>query len=113
MQDERESFRRRQRVQHDEQREADRVREHRFLLGIAVAGDGHDRLGQAAHVLLVTRTARAQHVETHARDDGGQPAAEVGDGARVRAVEPEPRLLHGVLRFGHRAEHAVGDRVQV
>src|SRR5690606_2702302 len=41
-------------------------------------------------------------------------AAEVGDGARVvRAGEPEPGLLDGVLRLGQGAEHAVGDRPQV
>ena len=35
------------------------------------------------------------------------------DPAVVRAVQPEPGLLHCVLGFGHGPEHAVGDRLQV
>ena len=30
----------------------------------------------------------------------------------VGAAEPQPRLLHGVVRLAQRAEHAVGDRPQ-
>ncbi len=57
--------------------------------------------------------ARAQHVEADARDDGGQPAAQVLDRARVGARELEPRLLHGVVGLGGRAEHAVRDQPEV
>jgi hypothetical protein len=38
---------------------------------------------------------------------------EVLDRGRVGAAEPEPRLLHGVVRLGHRPEHAVGDCLQM
>jgi hypothetical protein len=31
---------------------------------------------------------------------------------RVLATQPQPRLLHGVLGLGNRAEHPVGHRPQ-
>jgi nucleoside-diphosphate-sugar epimerase len=45
-------------------------------------------------------------------DDGHQPAAEVRDLARVGAVEPQPGLLHRVVRLAHRAKHPIGHRTQ-
>jgi hypothetical protein len=52
-------------------------------------------------------------METDAPDDGREPRAEVHDGARVGAVQAQPRLLHRVVGFGHRAEHPVGNCAQV
>ncbi len=49
----------------------------------------------------------------HPRDDRRQPAAEVLDLVGVGAAQPNPRLLHGVVRLGEGAEHPVGDRPQV
>jgi hypothetical protein len=42
-----------------------------------------------------------------------EPAAQVGHRRRVGVAQPEPGLLHGVLRVAHRSEHAVGDRLGV
>ena len=56
---------------------------------------------------------RAQHVEADAADDRRQPPAEVRRPRGVGAAQPQPRLLHGVLGLGDRAEHPVGDRPQL
>ena len=86
VQDEGEPLRRRQRVEHDEQREADRVGEQRLVLG-AVRRQRDDRLRQLrADEVLATRAAGAQQVEADAGDDRRQPAAHVLDLARLRAV---------------------------
>jgi hypothetical protein len=61
---------------------------------------------------LAVRLPGAQHVEAEARDHRGQPATEIADAVRVRAMEPQPGFLHRVLRFRARAEHSVGDRCQ-
>ena len=62
---------------------------------------------------LVLGAARAQHVERHSRDDRRQPPAEVLDGVRVGAIQPELRLLHGVVRLSLGTEHPVGHSSQV
>jgi hypothetical protein len=63
--------------------------------------------------LLRTGAAGAHHVQTKARDDGGQPAAQVVDVADVGAVHPQPGFLDGVVGLAARIEHPVGDRSQV
>jgi hypothetical protein len=76
VQHERQPFGRRERVEHDEQGQAYRVGEQRLVLGGRAVRAVHDRVGQLqVHQLLSPRRARAQHVERHARYDGGQPAA--------------------------------------
>ena len=86
---------------YDQESEPDRIREQRFMLGVALARAGRDRLRRVrGEQLLAPRLARPQHVEAHARDDRRQPAAQVLDHPRVRATEPQPRLLHGVVRVG-------------
>jgi hypothetical protein len=62
---------------------------------------------------LTAHLARAQDVQAHARHDGRQPCFEVVDLDRVRTAETQPGLLDGILRFGERAEHAIGHRLQV
>ena len=85
-----------------------------LVLGIDGVVAEHDRVGHVrAERVLAPRLARAQHVEAHPRDDRRQPAAEVLDVAGVGAAEPDPRLLHGVVGLGARAEHPVRDRPQV
>jgi hypothetical protein len=108
VQDEREPFGRGQRVEHHDERGAHRVGQERFLLGIDGVLGGFDRLVER---MLAPRGARAQHVQADAPDDGGQPAAEVVHG-HVRAVQPQPGLLDGVIGFGGRSEHPVRDRPQ-
>ena len=109
-----EPLRRRQVLEHDEQRKADRVGEQCLLLGIPVGFDAHNRLRQpAAGVVLAPGAPRLQHVEADSADDGGQPAADVPDVVRVGATQAQPRLLDGVLRLADRTEHPVGDGLEV
>ena len=105
---------RRQRLEHDEQREADGVGEQRLVLGVDPVGGVDDRVGNV-HVerLLASRPARAEHVQRDACDDGSQPGAEVLDLACVGAAEPQPSVLDGVVSFAERAEHPIGDRAQM
>jgi len=95
-------------LEHDEQREPDRVCE--LELGLRI--DRACALGDRPDV-LAPRLARAQHVEAHARDHGGQPAARIRDVGRVGALELEPGLLHRVVGLGERAEHPIRDAAQV
>ncbi len=108
-----EPLRGREVLEHDEQREPYRVGQDGLLLrihGVRTTGDRLDGLlGQG---LFAPRLAGAQHVERHARDDGGQPAAEVLDVARVRAAGPQPRFLDRILGLAQRAEHPVGHAAQ-
>ena len=114
VQHEGEAFRRRQPVEHDEQREPDRIREERFLLGAAPARAGRDRLRRVrGERLLAPRLARPQHVEAHARDDRGQPSAKVVDARGIGAAESQPRFLNGVVHLAQRAEHPVSHGAQV
>ena len=84
------------------------------MLRVRRVGAGDDRLRKVdAHRVLTAGLARAQHVEAEAGDDGGQPAAEVVDVARIGSAEPQPGILDGVVGLGHRAEHSVGHRPQV
>ena len=114
MEDEREPLGRVQRLQHNQQRQPDRVGQERLVLGIGAVGRIDDRVGHVhAERLLPPRGARAQHVQRHTRDDRGQPPAQVFHLARVGATEAQPGLLDRVLGLAQRAEHAVGDRAQM
>ncbi len=62
--------------------------------------------------LLAAGRTGAEHVQRHARDDGGQPRTEVLHDACVRSTEPQPRLLNGVISVAQRAEHPVSHRPQ-
>jgi hypothetical protein len=117
---ERQAFGRRQAVEDDEQRQADRIRQQRQALGVGGGGFGaaldarHDRVGQLdTDELLPTSRAGAQPVETEAGDDRRQPAAEVLDVVRTCPTRPEPGVLDGVVGLGERPEHPVRDGSQV
>jgi hypothetical protein len=112
VQHEREPFGRGQRVQHHEQGQADRVGEHRLVLGV---GPACVRLvdSRQAHRLFPPRHARVQHVEGDPSHDRGQPAAQILHLVGTGTAEPEPGLLHGVVRLARRAEYSVGDGPQV
>ena len=113
MQDESEPLGGCQRLEHDEQRETDRVGQERLVLGVGAVGRIDDRLGDVdAERLLATRPARAQHVQRHARDHRGQPCSEILDVARVGAAEPQPGVLDRVVSLAERPEHPVGHRTQ-
>jgi len=101
VQHEREAFGGGQRVQHDEQRRAHGIGQQRLAFGVDAADD---LLGQR---LLAAGPSGAQDVQAHAGDDRGQPPGQVVHTGRVRAVQPQPRLLHGVLGLARRTEHPV------
>ena len=90
MQHEREPLGRAQRVEHDLQRDPDRVRQQRFMLGIGPdRGVVDDRLGpQPVERLLTAAPAEPQHVEADSGDDRGQPALEAVDLLGVAALQP-------------------------
>jgi hypothetical protein len=74
VQDERELLGRGERLQHREEREADRVGQQGLVLGVGPVFAVHDRLRHAhAPGLLAPGLARAQHVEANSRHDRGQP----------------------------------------
>ena len=113
VQHEREPLRRRKCLEHHKQRETDRVGQEGRLLRVRVVLPCHDRIGEMGFErFLAARPARTQHVEAHAGRDRRQPAAQILDLAAIGSVEPQPRLLHRVIRLAQRAEHPVGDRPQ-
>jgi catechol 2,3-dioxygenase-like lactoylglutathione lyase family enzyme len=110
VQHERQPLGRRQRVEHHEQRQPDRVGEHRVALRVGVV---RALVHVAAERLGGPGTPGAQHVQADPRDHRRQPAGEVADVGGVRTGQPQPRLLDRVVGLAGRAEHAVGDRAQV
>ena len=65
-------------VEHDEQRETNRIGQQRLVFGIASISVAHDRLGRIlSQRLLASGGARTQHIEADTRDHCGQPAAEI------------------------------------
>jgi hypothetical protein len=103
-------------VEHDEQCETDRIRQDCFLFGIdRFRDDGCRRYIRCVRGerLFAARRARAKHVETHARDDGRQPAAKIFDRAGIGAAETQPSLLHRIVGLTGRTEHSVRDSSQV
>ena len=103
-----------QRFEHHEQRETDRVGEDRLVLGVDSGFVALDRVGRlGVERLLASRFARSQHVQAHPADDRRQPPAQVRDIARVRAAEPEPGFLYGIVRLAQGTKHPVGHRSQV
>jgi hypothetical protein len=101
-------------LEHHEQRETDRVGYQGLVVGVDVAVGTDDRIGHVCvQRFLAPRPARAQHVEAHPPDDGGQPAAEVLDPAGVGTRESHPGLLDGIVRLAQRAQHPVGHGPQV
>jgi len=104
----------RQRLEHDEQRESDRVGKQPFLLGVALGIDADDRVGEPGIGRLFTRgAARPQDIEADACDDRRQPARKVLDRAAVDSVQPQPGFLHCVLALVERAKHLVRHPPQV
>ena len=105
----------------DEEGEPDRVGELGLGRGVGRTRPAHGgsrrvtqrlRVGDVPQVLAAGRPG-SQHVEADPRDDGREPATEVGDVARVGAAHAQPGLLDGVVGLGRGAEHAVGDGAQV
>jgi len=62
VEDERDALRRRQALEDDEEREADRIRRERLLLGIARGVVAQDRFRRPWHVRVGPGATSAQHV---------------------------------------------------
>ncbi len=91
VQDERQPLRRRQRVEHDEQRQANRVRQQRLLFRLTRSFKGDQRVRQpVAQRVLGVSSPGTQHVQADARHDRRQPAAKIGDLGWVRAAGSQP-----------------------
>ncbi len=113
VQHERESLGRRQRLEHDQQRQSDGIGQQGLVLGVRAVRRVHDRIGDVlADRLLTPRPARAQHVQRHARDHGRQPPGQILDLAGLRTAQAQPSLLDGVVRLAQRSEHSIRDRLQ-
>jgi hypothetical protein len=103
----------REKVQHDEERRTDGLRDHGFVLGSGqVDGGGRGVRGLHAGGVLGPRTPGPQPIEADAGGDGREPPAEVVDGSGIGPADAEPRLLDGVIGVLVRPEHAVGQRPQ-
>jgi len=114
VQDEREAFCGREPVEHDEQRRPDGVGEDRLVLGVDPLGARDGEVGQlGSPASWAACPACAEHVQGDASDHRREPAAQVVDARGIRAAEPEPRLLHGVVRLACRAEDTERDTPQV
>jgi hypothetical protein len=86
-------------VEHDEQGQAHRVAQQRLLLGIEIPVRDGNQVGQVrGERILAPASASAQHMQALSRDDGGQPSAEVVDLLRVGPAQPQPGMLHSVVR---------------
>jgi hypothetical protein len=84
------------------------------VLGVDPGLGTHDRVRDVrVERRLVACPSRAKHVQAHAAHDRGQPGAQVVDVAGVGSAEPDPGLLHGVVRLGQGSEHPVGYGPQV
>jgi hypothetical protein len=113
VQDERQPLVRRQRVEHDQQGQADRVGQQRLLLGLGFPLLADDRVGQVhGEWLLAPVVAGTQHVQADAGHDHCQPPAEVLDVFGTRSAQPQPGVLNRIVGLAERAEHPVGHRAQ-
>ena len=116
---ERQSFRRLQLLEDDEERQTDRVGEHGVFLWLFVftTDRANDRIGHMHGIIiegsLPARGSRSQHVQADARHDRRQPSPQVFDTTHIRAAQSDPGFLDGVFRLVDRSEHAVRDRTHV
>ncbi len=109
VEDERETLRGVECLEHHEKRQAHGVGEHDRVARVDGLA-GHDRIGHSRlEGLLAPRAPRAQHVEAHAGRDGGQPPIGVVDARRARLAHPQPGLLERVVCLARRAEHPIRD----
>jgi len=112
VQHERQALRGREALEHHEEREPDRVREHGVALRVGRVVGLDDGLGEpGTGVILAPCLPGAERVKADPSDDGDQPGAQVIDRG-VRAIETEPRLLHRIVGLRQRAQHPVRDRAQ-
>jgi len=114
VQHERHALGRLERLEHDEQRQSDRVGELHVVFRAPLMSSLRRRLRLVrVERLFAARVASAQHVEAHPADDRRQPAADVVDVVITGATHAQPGFLHGVVRFSGRSQHAGCNRLQV
>jgi hypothetical protein len=77
--DERESLGRRQGLENDQERQADRVGEHGLVLGVEFSLTRDQRLRPLLEGILAPRTPGTEHVERDPSDHRRMPAAQVLD----------------------------------
>jgi len=97
VQHEREPFRGIKGIEDHQQRRTDSVGQQRFFLGSTPPRASELLCHVHALRFLASRPTRLQHVPGHPCHDRGQPAAEVADAGGVRAAQPRPGFLHGVI----------------
>ncbi len=112
VQHEGDAFGRAQRVEHDHHGGAHGVGEQDLALRIGRLGRRRRALGRSAGAAF-SRVFRARSMSRHTcvMTVVSQPPRLSTAPVSARD-EPQPRLLHGVLGFARRAQHAVGDRPQ-
>jgi hypothetical protein len=109
VQHERQPLRRGESVEHDEQRQPDRV----GLDCLVFRVSAHHRVRHpAVQRCFTARRTGAQHVQTDPADDRGEPPGQVLH-LGIRPGQAQPRLLYGVLGFGERAEHPIRHGLRV
>jgi hypothetical protein len=113
VEDERHPLRRGEGIHDDVQRQADRVGEQGFGLGIGPSVIRREHPDAGLQRLLAPHPAPAQGVEADPPGHGGEPAAQVLDVRTAGPGQAQPGLLHGIVGIRVRAEHAERDRVQV
>ena len=73
-------------------------------------GAGVDRLGQPRPDVRLSACVRGlRRIDREARRDGREKGRGLADLGAVRALPPDPGLLHDVFRIRHRAKHAIAD----
>ena len=125
VEDERDPLGRGHRLEHDQERHADRLVEGDAVSRVdrgavppavdPVPAAGHGLRHPLADVALPPDPRRPEHVEADPARDLGQPGARCLDGLALLRWHGEPAdvgLLDDVLGVGHRAEHPIGDSDQ-
>ena len=100
MEHEREPLRWRERVEHNQEGEADRVGEYGFVLGLRHGIGADQGIGNVAvECLLPSHVPSSQHVQAYPGNNRREPAAEVLDLARVGPADAQPSVLDGIVGF--------------
>ncbi len=107
MQYERHALGRGQRIQHDQHGRADRIGQQHFVFRTGTGiGGGQRRVRHQVHRFLAAHLARTQQIQRQPGHHRRQPTGEIADLGRVGTIQAQPRLLHHVLGFGVRTQHA-------
>jgi hypothetical protein len=107
VQQKRSALERREPVQRQQQRDGQIFRHLGLRIGCKPRRVG-DRIGQPRpDILLPAHSRRLQHVQTDPRRRRDQKRPRLHDALAIGVVPAQVGLLHGVLGFCHRSEHAI------